>query len=140
MNFQTNKKNVVSKFEDITEAHCPAGFQCFQDENQIIFYDIFFNHSTNFPTVAETIKIDKSLHVLLQYCSKPVPLSKWFTKGRDAKLTRFSMLENFQSYLQSFSEKKGSVCLLKEMMDCSFYCVKGRPTCSLEMIKFALLL
>ena len=119
INLQTfNKKDVVSKFEDIIEAPCPAGFPCFQNENQIIFYNIIFDHSTNFPTVAEAIKTDKSLHVQLQYYSKPVPLPEWFTKGRNAKLTRFSMLENFQPYLRSFFEKKGLVCLfyLKDKM------------------------
>ena len=44
-----NKKDVAFKFEEITEAHCPAGFQCFQDENQTIFYNIIFDHLTNFP-------------------------------------------------------------------------------------------
>ena len=133
-----NKKNVVFKFEDITEAHCPAGFQCFQDENQIIFYNIIFDHSTNFPAAAKAIKIDKSLRVELQYYSKPVSLPEWFTKGRNAKLTRFGMLENFQLYSQSFSEKEGSVCLLKKMMNHNFCSAKGRPTYSSEMIKFAL--
>ena len=50
------------------------------------------------------------------------------------------MLENFQPYLRSFSEKNNSVCLLKEMMDPNFYSAKGRPTYSSKMSTFVLLL
>ena len=61
MNIQIlTKKNVVFKFEDITDVHCPDGFQCFQDENLMIPYKINFDQSTNFPVVAEAIEINQN--------------------------------------------------------------------------------
>ena len=91
-------------------------------------YFIIFDQSTNFPVVDEAIKIDKNLLVQLQFHSKPVLLLQWFTKERNAKLTRFGMPENFQQHLKSFSEKKDSLSLLKELMDRKFYSVKRRST------------
>ena len=42
----------------------------------------------------------------LQLYGKVVPFSSWFFNGRNAKLTRYSMLQNFPSYLNSFSKNK----------------------------------
>ena len=36
------------------------------------------------PQVQEAIKIDKDLHVKLQFCSNSVPLPQWLVKGRTA--------------------------------------------------------
>ena len=40
--------------------------------------------------IFESIKVDQSLHFQLQFNGHPVPLPAWFTKGRNATLTRFS--------------------------------------------------
>ena len=54
-----------------------------------------FDEETSFPTIKEAITVDEELHVELQYCECPVPLSTWFVSGRSEKLTWLSMLQNF---------------------------------------------
>ena len=67
---------------------------------------------------------------------KVVPLPSWFVNGRNAKLTRYSMLQNFPSYFNSFNENK----IIAEMSKLQHYSSKGRPPYSSDMIRFALLL
>ena len=53
-----------------------------------------FDEETGFPSVSAAILIDQNLHVKLQSNGAPVPLPNFFTFGRDAKVTRFSMLDS----------------------------------------------
>ena len=53
----------------------------------------------SFPVILESIKIDKHLHVQLQYNGHAVPLPAWFTVGRNATLTRYSQLHNFPNWV-----------------------------------------
>ena len=85
------------------------------------------------------IHVDQSLHVQLQFNGHPVPLPAWFTKGRNATLTRFSQLNNFPNAIRVVSEEtECSRSLLNEMLDISNYQAKGRPPYSSAMIRFAL--
>ena len=87
------------------------------------------------------MKVDQSLHVQLQFNGHPVPLPAWFTKGRNATLTRFSQLNNFPNAIRVVSEEtECSRSLLNEMLDISNYQAKGRPPYSSAMIRFALYL
>ena len=89
--------------------------------------------------IFESIKVDQSLHVQLQFNGHPVPLPAWFTKGRNATLTRFSQLNNFPNAIRVVSEEtECSRSLLNEMLDISNYQAKGRPPYSSAMIRFAL--
>ena len=89
--------------------------------------------------IYESIKLDQSLHVQLQFNGHPVPLLAWFTKGRNATLTRFSQLNNFPNAIRVVSEEtECSRSLLNEMLDISNYQAKGRPPYSSAMIRFAL--
>ena len=89
--------------------------------------------------IFESIKVDQSLHVQLQFKGHPVPLPAWFTKGRNATLTRFSQLNNFPDAIRVVSEEtECSRSLLNEMLDISNYQAKGRPPYSSAMIRFAL--
>ena len=89
--------------------------------------------------IFESIKVDQSLHVQLQFNGHPVPLPAWFTKGRNATLTRFSQLNNFPNAIRVVSEEtECSRYLLNEMLDISNYQAKGRPPYSSAMIQFAL--
>ena len=54
--------------------------------------------------ILESIQIDSDLHVKLQYKGNPVPLPQWFGKGKNAKLTSYSMLENLLPYMKKFKE------------------------------------
>ena len=71
----------------------PPGFQCTKSDNSIVFFNL--TYVDGFPVIFESIKVDQSLHVQLQFNGHPVPLPAWFTKGRNATLTRFSQLNNF---------------------------------------------
>ena len=96
---------------------------------------------TNFPHIFEAIKVDKDLHVQLQYEGTPLPLPQWFTHGHNAKLTKYSMLENFPPYIQGvISEKADQYTLLDELCKRKLFKPKGQPPYSPQMIRYALLL
>ena len=89
--------------------------------------------------IFESIKVDQSLHVQLQFNGHPVPLPAWFTTGRNATFTRFSQLNNFPNAIRIVSEETECLrSLLNERLDISNYQAKGRPPYSSAMIRFAL--
>ena len=94
---------------------------------------------TDFPSLKECIRIDTNLNVQLQYDGNPIPLPPWFVNGHNAKLTRFSMLENFPPYIQNIVSE-GSKSILKELQKIQHFKPKGRPSFSAEIIRFSLLL
>ena len=85
---------VINSVFDL-EQHSPKGFTCRKLDDCLLFYRLEFDEKTQFPKVLESIKIDKDLHVQLQYNGEPIPLPPWFIESRqcNAKLTRVSMLE-----------------------------------------------
>ena len=131
------KKDAINNFADLSTDHCPAGYTCHKTENCIIFYNLLFDETNEFPVVCKAIKIDSNLHVKLQIYGNPVPLPLWFTEGRNAKLVSISMLENFPNYLQAFIGNK--LTLMEELQRRQHYKPQGRPPYSAEMIRFALL-
>ena len=78
--------------------------------------------------IEEAIKIDENLKVQLQFRRKPVPLPIWFVSGRNAILDRYSLLNNFLNYLQSFYEKHKDFNMLHELNERQFFQFEGRPT------------
>ena len=72
------------------------------DFNTKIYFNLKYNVETSFPKVFESIRMDRNLHVLLQFNGNPVPL----IHGTDAKLKRFRMLENFPSYIKNIAGDK----------------------------------
>ena len=131
-------QDLICNFADLSECNAPAGYKCDKDENCIVFYNVAINEKSGFPQVQEAIKIDKDLHVKLQFCCNSVPLPQWFVKGRTVQLSSFSMLDNFPPYLQSFKGKQNQ--LLIEMGNQQHYKAKARVPFSAELIRFALLL
>ena len=91
--------DTVSCFEDLTEDCAPEGFQFSRGNDFVIYYKLKFDEDTGFPKVFESIRVDKDLHVQLQFNGNPVPLPKMFTVGTDTKLKSFGALPNFASYL-----------------------------------------
>ena len=79
------------------------------------------------------------MHVQLQFKGNPVPLPEWFVKGHNAKLTKFSMLDNFPSYLKNIAEEHPE-SILTELEKRQYYKPKGRPPYSTQVIRYALLL
>ena len=130
-------QDIIGDFSELNSTHAPPGFQCSKSNNSIVFFNL--TYVDGFPVIFESIKVDQSLHVQLQFNGHPVPLPTWFTKGRNATLTRFSQLNNFPSAIRVvFEETECSRSLLNEMLDISNYQAKGRPLYSSAMIRFTL--
>ena len=72
----------------------------------------------------------------LQLYGKVVSLPPWFVNKKNAKLTRYRMLQNFPSYFNSFSENK----IIAEMSKLQHHSSKGCPPYSSNKICFTLLL
>ena len=111
-------QDIIGDFSELNSTHAPPGFQCTKSDNSIVFFNL--TYVDGFPVIFESIKVDQSLHVQLQFNGHPVPLPAWFTKGRNATLTRFSQLNNFPNAIQVVSEEtECSRSLLNEMLDIS---------------------
>ena len=130
-------QDIIGDFSELNSTHAPPRFECTKTDNSIIFFNL--TYVDGFPVIFESIKVDQSLHVQLQFNGHPVPLPAWFTKGRNATLTRFSQLNNFPNAIRVVSEEtECSRSLLNEMLDISNYQAKGRLLYSSAMIRFAL--
>lgn len=104
------KNDLINSFEEPNEKHAPQNFLCKKSENSIIYFNLIFDDTTNFPKTLDAIKIDLNLHVKRKYNGLPVPLTSWFVQGGDAKLKRISILQNIPSYIRNMVvEKKNSV-------------------------------
>ena len=86
----------------------------------------------------ECISINKELQVNLTYQGYSIPLPEWFRSGHSCKLTRFSMLEYFGSYVRYKGTEFNGI--LEELNNIQFYQPKGRPKYSTVLIRFTLLL
>ena len=91
-------KDIITCFADLCSRDAPNNYSSHKTDDYAIYYNLFFDEESGFPSIREAIKVDKNLHVQLQLCSKPVPLPSWFITGRNGTLTKYSMLENFPSY------------------------------------------
>ena len=85
---QIGKQDKITNFDDITENHAPDNYQFYKVLQCIVFYTLVFSVTSGFPAVYGAIKIDKELHVELEWCGDPVPLPQWFVKGKKAKLSK----------------------------------------------------
>ena len=74
----------------------------------------------------------------LEWCREPVPLPQWFVKGKKAKLSSVSMIDNFHSYLQNLQETSND--FIKEIKSRQHYKAKFRAPYSSQFLRFALLL
>ena len=85
----------INSLDDLNQSHSPPGFEFRQFEGCVIFDRLKFDNDSRFPTILESIRIDKELHVQLQYNSIPLPLPSWVVNGHSAKFDKLSVLENF---------------------------------------------
>ena len=90
--------------EELHEKHSPPIFQFRKTDDCDLYYNLQFDEKTSFPKVLECIRVDKELHVQLQFSENPLPLPYWFVRGTNAKLSRFGMLINLFPYIRNFSE------------------------------------
>ena len=105
------------------------------DSSKAVQY--FIDFVSQFPTTLGAIRIDKELHVQLQYNGIPLLLPSWFINGHSAKLDMLSMLENFPPYTRSTAIENQQV-LPDELKQRQLYKPTGRPPFSASMIRFSL--
>ena len=94
-------QDIIGDFSELNSTHAPPGFQCTKSDNSIVFFNL--TYADGFPMIFESIKVDQSLHVQLQFNGHPVPHPAWFTEDRNATLTRFSQLNNFPNAIHCFA-------------------------------------
>ena len=131
-------KDKVTGFDSFTHAHPPVNHSFKRHENTVHYYNLVFNEKTGVSVVHECISIDKNLHVSLTYNGFAVPFPEWFRYGHNCSFTKFSMLENFASYIRNKGIEYNII--LKELTNIQHYQPQGRPPYSSMMIRFALLL
>ena len=89
------EQDIIRSFDDFTEARCPPNYQFSKRDDCVIYYKLIFDEITSFPKVVASIRIDHDFHVQLECNGNHLPLPLWFIRGTDAKIRRFSQLENF---------------------------------------------
>ena len=94
-------QDIIGDFSELKSTLAPPEFQCAKSDNSIVFFNL--TYVDGFPVIFESIKVDQSLHVQLQFNGHPVPLPAWFTNGRNATLTRFIQLNNFPNAIHCFA-------------------------------------
>ena len=137
--FSFKENDTIFSFEELNEKHSPPGFQFRKTDDCVLYYNLQFDEKTSFPKVLGCIRVDKKLHVQLQFSGNPLPLPYWFVRGTNAKLSRFGMLINLAPYIRNFSEQN-PYSLIEELENRRNYKPKGHPPFSSEMIRYALLL
>ena len=107
--------------------------------SSVVFSRVVYDE-VGFPSIAKAIKIDDNSHERLQYNGRPVPLPKWYVHGHNAKLTRYSMLENFPPYLAMEAELHPA-SILDELRKREFYNKpQGKQAYSTDVIRYSLML
>ena len=136
---QHRKQNdLITSFDDISETNAPQGYLTHKTSKYIVFYKLIFNDKTNFPEIVDAIKINKNLNVELLFRGDEVPLPLWFTKDENCTIKRFSMLDDFLSYLSNL-QKKGNF-FIEEMKKHQYYSENHSYSYSLEFLRFAFFL
>ena len=78
--------------------------------------------------VTDCVWVDRGLHVKLFYKGLPLPLPQWFCHGRDCRLTRKTMMQNFPNYIKS--EGGQMFTILEELKEFKF----KKKECSCPML------
>ena len=131
----------ITDFDILEESNCcPPGFIFAKNENFVVIYRTVLDPKTFMASTKECIRIDQDLHVQLEYEGIHIPLPQWFIHGHNAKLTKFSMLENFPSYMKNTANEKHPSSILEELRKRQYYKLRGRPPFSSDLIRYSLLL
>lgn len=126
-------KDEIKSINDITDKKVRGLGQDFQINRQQDHVTIYCleNNSDALPQITFCVKIQHTLSVKLFH--KGLGFSLWFRKGRNTRLTSWSMVPNFIVHMRQ--KVKESKSLLDELEDLKF---KGRPQYSSHMIRYAL--
>ena len=66
--------------------------------------------------VTDCVRVDRDLNVKLFYKGSPLP--QWFRYGRDCRLTKKSMMQNFLNYIRLEAEQTFNI--LEELKEFKF--------------------
>ena len=112
--------------------------------NSLIAFDLFYtlefdDEQSKFSKILESIKVDISLHVQLQFNGNTVLLNPWFISGYQCidKLTRVRMLENFPAFIRSVATVS-PFSLIDELNDRRNFKKRGQPPYPTALLRFAL--
>ena len=101
------EQDKIKSFDDIDSTLTPLGYTFQKYDDHVVFYHLETN-VLNVPEVTDCVRVDRDLHVKLFYKGSPLPLPQWFRHGRDCRLTRKSMMQNFPNYIK-LEESRRSV-------------------------------
>ena len=91
----------INSLDDSNQSYSPPGFAFRQFKRCVIFHRLILDIASQFPTILESIRNNKDLHVQLQYNGTPLPSPSCFVNGLNAKLNKLSILENLPPYIRS---------------------------------------
>ena len=91
--------------DSISEQNSTENFTFKRLDNSLELFNLKHNEETGILAVHECIIVGRNLHVCLSYHSLVIPLPQWFRYGHNCTLTKFSMLENFVSYLRNKGDR-----------------------------------
>ena len=128
------EQDKIKSFDDIDSKLAPLGYTFQRYDDHVAFYRLQTN-DLNVPEVTDCVRVDRDLHIKLFYKSSPLPLPQWFRHGKDCRLTRKGMMQNFQSYIKSEGEQTFNV--LEELKELKF---KSKRIFSANIIRYSLLL
>ena len=129
------KNNMIVIFLKFISRRCtPPGYKFQKYDDHVVFYHLDTN-VLNVPEVTDRVRVDRDLHVKLFYKGSPLPLPQWFRHGRDCRLTRKSMMENFPNDIKLEGEQTFSI--LEERKELKF---KKKRIFSSNVIQYSLLL
>ena len=101
---------VAYKIVDIDSTsgqNSPENFTYMRLDNSGLHFNLKCNEETDILAFHECISADRNLHVRLSYHGLVILLPQWFRYKNKCIFTKFSMLENFVSYLRN---NKGDRC------------------------------
>ena len=85
----------------ISEQNSPENFTFKRLYNSGLHSNLKCNEKTGILAVHKYISADRNLHLSLSYHSLVILLPQWFRYENSCTFTKFSMLENFVSYLRN---------------------------------------
>ena len=123
------QQDKIKSFEDIDSTLTPPGYTFQKYDDHVVFYHFEIN-VLNVPKVTDCVRVNQDLHVKLFYKSSPLP--QRFRHGRDCRLTRKSMMQNFPNYIKLEGQQTFSI--LEELK------FKKKRIFSSNVIRYSLLL
>ena len=125
--------DIIKSFTDF-DTLTPSGYTLTKHDDHIVYYQMEIN-KLSVSEITGCIRVDLHLHVKLFFKWSPLPLPQWFRYGRDYRLTRKSMLENFPTNIKSQGVQCSS--LFEELRQLRF---KKMPIYSADIIRYSLFL